>query len=365
MAAAEDPDNLLAVAMPISLVLPCDSAEFGISDGLNALDTARSTKASWGIAEVGADTSPYRGTGVRVAVLDTGIVWEHPAFTGIQRIGRNFTAEGQANDVTDLKGHGTHCAGTIFGRDVDNVRIGVAPGVPTGIVGKVLNKFGKGTTTGLLKALQWAVGEQQANVVSVSVGFDFPQMQTQLVDSGFPEKLATSMALKSYRENLRLFDTLVTFLLQESARNLGAVIVAAAGNESRRHLDPEFVIDTTFPAAASPSIVSVGATLSGEKGIGIAPFSNANPSLCAPGVDIVSADLKDGLVAMSGTSMACPHVAGLAALWWESSAKTVGRATGTLVRAQLIGSARASGLTKVSAFDHGAGRARAPAMLNM
>jgi subtilisin family serine protease len=159
-----------------------------------------------------------------------------------------------------------------------------------------------------------------------------------------------------------MFETLIAFLLQENAESPGAVIVAASGNESLRNKDPQFVIDTTLPASASANIISVGATMQSAGGLGIAPFSNVNPVLCAPGVDIVSANRTGGLVSMSGTSMACPHVAGLAALWWQDSMQNVGMATGGLVRAKVLASALPTGfLAGVGLPDRGAGQAMAPA----
>ncbi|MCP3444542.1 S8 family serine peptidase [Bradyrhizobium sp. CCGUVB14] len=358
--ASKDSANFVAPIMPVALIEPCASIDYGIASTINPIDLATKAKTSWGITEVGADRSSFTGQGVRVAVLDTGIAWKHTAFAGKTKLSRNFTNEGRAHDVTDRNGHGTHCAGTIFGQTIDDIRIGVAPGVQTALIAKVLDKLGRGTTEGVLRALQWAIAEK-SNVISMSLGFDFPAMQEKLVDLGCPPKMATSRALKAYRENLRQFEALIGFLLQEHSESPGAVIAAAAGNESLRHIDPQLVIDASIPAAASTSIVSVGALMRGQSGFTIAPFSNANPTMCAPGVDIVSAGHKGGLVAMSGTSMACPHVAGLAALWWESSAKNVGQASGSLVRAQLLAAANPSGFAAdITIVDRGAGRAAAP-----
>lgn len=94
---------------------------------------------------------------------------EPPAFRGITLIQENFTPD---PDGDDRHGHGTHCAGTIFGRDVDGERIGVARGVETALIGKVLDRHGRGSTAGVLRGMQWAE-DQGANVISLSLGFDF------------------------------------------------------------------------------------------------------------------------------------------------------------------------------------------------
>ena len=83
---------------------------------------AKAPKLSWGISAVNATKSKLTGAGVTVAVLDTGIDPDHPAFKGVELVIKNFTSE----LGNDLDGHGTHCAGTIFGRDVKGTRIGVA-----------------------------------------------------------------------------------------------------------------------------------------------------------------------------------------------------------------------------------------------
>lgn len=357
--AARDPANVVAPVMPVALITPLRPAKYGLLSEGNPLTLAAGEKSSWGIGGVGADTSGLTGAGVTVAILDTGIDAGHKAFEGVNLVRRNFSGA-DVDDTTDHQGHGTHCAGTVFGRDVEDVRIGVARGVKTAIIGKVLDDKGRGSTASVLKALHWA-GGQGANIISMSLGFDFPGMQEQLVNAGRPKKLATSMALKAYRENLRMFDTLLSFLMLENPASAGLVVVAASGNESMRHIDPNFVIDTSLPAAASANIISVGAISRVNALYGIAPFSNVNPVLCAPGVDIVSAKTGGGLTAMSGTSMACPHVAGLAALWWEWALKNQGNVTGGVVRAKVLASAQAGGFVSgVGYTDRGSGRATAP-----
>jgi subtilisin family serine protease len=357
--AKRDPSNTVAPVMPVALIKPAEPADYAMASLVDAVAVAQAAKGSWGIGATGADTSDLTGEGVVVAILDTGIDREHTAFAGVDLETRKNFSGGDSADVDDRHGHGTHCAGTAFGRDVNGTRIGVARGVQKAIIGKVLDDQGRGSTAAVLKALHWAAGEG-ANVVSLSLGFDFPGMAEQLRQADRPEKLAVSMALKAYRDNLRMFDALLTFLMLENPASPGLVVVAASGNESMRNLDPNFVIDTSLPAAASANILSVGAIQRNGDLFGIAPFSNVNPVLSAPGVDIVSAKSGGGLVALSGTSMACPHVAGLAALYWQQAARA-GVATGNVVRGRLIAGAQAVGFPEtVGPVDRGVGMARVP-----
>jgi subtilisin family serine protease len=359
-----DPANkIVTPSIPVCLVEPLSTDDPSLAKlplQHDPMAEAMADKVTWGITAIGADQSPYTGQDVRVAVLDTGIRAGHPAFHGVQFIRENWTGDGS----DDGHGHGTHCAGTIFGRDVMGVRIGVARGVKTALIGKVLDDSGRGSTTAVLRGLHWA-WTQKANVISMSLGFDFPALQTRLVESGRPAKLATSMALKAYRENLIAFSTLIDLITQENADSVGAVVVAASGNESLRLQDQNFVIDTSLPAAATPEIISVGAAMRTDGGLVIAPFSNINPVLCAPGFAVVSANVNDGLSALNGTSMACPHVAGAATLWWEYATKQIGKATASSVRALVVGRARTSGFAEtVTHFDRGAGRVTAPTSIS-
>jgi len=272
-----DPANVVGPVMPLVLVAPCRNADYGLPE-VDALEAAAG--AAWGIGDIGADATDETGAGVRVAVLDTGIDDAHPAFAGVDlRTSRNFIGGG-GTDVTDRHGHGTHCAGTLFGRSVGETRIGVAPGITEALIGKVLDDKGHGTTGGLLDALYWAGLEKRVDVISMSLGFDFPGMRERLMkEEGLPPTLATSRTLTAYRENLRAFETMFNLITQEGSGNPGVVIVAASGNESLRNRNPKFVIDATLPGAASPNVISVGATMRVPDGIGIAPFSNINPVL--------------------------------------------------------------------------------------
>lgn len=341
---ARDPSvRGVARVMPIALIHPVASAE------------AAGATASWGVAAVKADVSAFTGAGVAVAVLDTGIDAGHPAFAGVDLTEQDFSGSGDG----DRNGHGTHCAGTIFGRDVKGVRIGIARGVTRALVGKVLDDSGSGSSDAMFAAMQWAVREG-AQVISMSVGFDFPGYAAQLQRGGMPPALATSRALEAYRSNIRMFDALMDMIEANAQFSPSGVVVAAAGNESRADQDPDFRIGASLPAAAL-GVLAVGAVQEGSDGRRIASFSNTFPQLCAPGVDIVSARAGGGLASMSGTSMACPHVAGVAALWWEAVRQRNGAASPQLVAANVVASARPQALRPdVAPADRGAGMATAP-----
>lgn len=314
------------------------------------------TSGNWGVGAVKADSSSCTGDGVTVAVLDTGIDASHPAFQGVEIVEKDFTGTGNG----DGNGHGTHCAGIIFGRDVNGVRIGVACGVKRALIGKVLTNSGSGSTDMILKGIQWAV-QEGAQVVSMSLGFDFGSTVKYGLEQGLPVEVATSKALEAYRGNLRMFDELMRFIGAEQNLGLGAVIAAAAGNESLTDKNPDFRVAASLPAAAE-DVIAVGALQQGADGLSVAPFSNTYPQISAPGVGIVSAKFGGGLVALSGTSMACPHVAGVAALWWEWLRKAKLRATASIVTAKLLANARTGGLTADAVpADYGVGLVTAPA----
>jgi len=335
----------IAPTMPISLIRPLAA-------------TAANLDEIWGLAAVKADTSPYSGDGVTVAVLDTGINKTHPAFAGMEDriVQKDFT--GTSDE--DNQGHGTHCAGTIFGRDVDGKRIGIARNVSKVLIGKVLSDDGSGNSNMIFAGIQWAV-EQGAHVISMSLGFDFPGSVQRMNEQGWPVDLATSTSLESYRANLRMFDALMQMIKARAAFGYEPVVVAATGNESKTQINPDYKIAASLPAAAE-GVISVGALQRNGDWFEVAPFSNIFPEVSAPGVNIVSANFEGGLRALSGTSMACPHVAGVAALWWEQLSKSGNvKPSGKLVVDFLRGKARADVFAaNVAIGDRGAGLVTAP-----
>jgi subtilisin family serine protease len=341
----------VAPVMPTSLVRPVGDDEIDVDA---AADDAPGGVA-WGLTAVGADTSARTGAGVTVAILDTGIDSSHSAFTGVTLVQEDFSGSGNG----DQQGHGSHCAGTVLGRDVDGTRIGVARGVERALIGKVLGDDGSGDSDMLFRGMQWAV-QQGAQVISMSLGFDFPGLVKRLVDGGWPADLATSRALESYRANLRMFDALMSMIAAQVDFTGGVVVVAASGNESRRQVDPDYEIGVSLPAAAE-GVLSTGALGRSADGLVVAPFSNTFPQWSGPGVGVLSVEAGGGLVSFSGTSMATPHAAGVAALWWEDVRESPLPQSAPTVTARMLAAADLSALAQsVDVADRGVGLVRAP-----
>ncbi|HEY0152292.1 MAG TPA: S8 family serine peptidase [Longimicrobium sp.] len=344
-----DPEAVVvARPMPVALIEPVPLATASAaSEPIHG--------ATWGVFATGALQSPYTGDGVTVAVLDTGIDAKHEAFNGIDLVQRDFTSEGNG----DTDGHGTHVAGTIFGQTVQGVRYGVAPGVRRALIGKVLGARRTATTVELAGAVQWAA-DGGASVINMSLGFDFPGMVRELVKQGFPVDLATSRALAQYRDNIRFFDALLQLLRARAAQSAGALLVSAAGNESRRQLRPDYTIDVAPPAAGDGvlAVAALGTAGAPHDNLSVAPFSNVRAAVAAPGAEIYSAKTGGGYTVLSGTSMASPHVAGVAALWAERQLQLNGRVNVLSLDAQLRGNARR--LPNASYADVGDGLITAP-----
>ena len=345
----------VARSMKMSLIEPVG----GQSDA--ASRPADDDDRGWGVRAVGALGNKYSGRGVKVAVLDTGIDAKHPAFNGVTLIEKDFTAKKGEDDsrCPDAHGHGTHCAGTLFGRDVGGVRIGVAPGVERAMIGKVVGENGGGSTEQLYAAIDWAA-DQGAHIISMSLAIDFAGYAEELQqDEKMPFKLAISQALTAYRENILFFDNLVGFL--KNRLKTRSLLIAAAGNDSLRDERPDFEITAGLPAATN-GIIAVGALRRTANGcLEVADFSNIGVDVAAPGTAIYSAKPGGELGYNAGTSMAAPHVAGVAALWAEKLRDETGRVDSEVLSAKLIGLATRHGLVDGSApLKIGAGLVQAP-----
>ena len=234
---------------------------------------------SWGVRKIDAPSvwaSGNKGTKIKVAVLDTGIAAENP---DLHVIGGVSFVSGVAG-WNDDNGHGTHCAGIIAALDNGLGVVGVAPEAALYAV-KVLDKNGAGAVSNIINGIEWCI-TQKIQVISMSFGSS-----------------TSSAALNAECEK---------------AYNAGIVLVAAAGNAGPQ---PNTL---GYPAKYS-SVISVGATMSNDE---IAPFSSRGPelSVAAPGVGINSTYLNNMYLPMSGTSMACPHVAGTVALVLENKTCT-------------------------------------------
>jgi len=294
-----------------------------IADAVRAAAFNEST-LTWGLQITKAGRSRYSGKGIRVAVLDTGLDLGHPDFGRRRITSRSFIA-GQS--VQDGHGHGTHCIGTSCGpcQPGRPPRYGIAWNAEI-FVGKVLSNQGSGADGGILAGIDWAV-QNRCHVVSMSLGA--PVLPGQSYSPIY--EAAASRALRG-----------------------GTLIVAAASNDSAR---PGVVRPVGRPANC-PSIMAVGAL---DSSLGIAPFSNGgingsggNVDIVGPGVNIHSSWPRPiSYNRISGTSMATPHVAGIAALLAEANPSARGEALWNL----LIRYARRLALPT---RDVGAGLVQAP-----
>ncbi|MFL6194672.1 MAG: S8 family serine peptidase [Thermoanaerobaculia bacterium] len=249
----------------------------------------------WGLSVTDAPARGERGgRDIKVAVIDSGI-GPHGSLRVVD--GKNLIREEAADAWQDLDGHGTHCAGVIAALAVAASTWGYAPNVSLYALRVFGGPDGGGFASDIGDAIDWAV-EAGCDIVSMSL---------------------TSETASSYMRGKI-----------EKATDRGVLCVAAAGNEGGavgypakfRNVVGVSAIgkEGTFPAD-SVHADALGAVRSGDQQYFFASFSNRGEEidLCGPGVAITSTLPGESFAAWDGTSMACPHIAGIAALALEAS----------------------------------------------
>lgn len=268
---------------------------------ISAFDT-QVNPPSWGLDRIDQANLPLNqayssnstGAGVTAYVIDTGIVISHSDFTGRASVG--FDAFG--GDGIDCNGHGTHVAGTIGGETY-----GVAKDVNLVAV-RVLDCNGSGSTSGVINGISWVTNNaQKPAVANMSLG-------------GAKSKALNTAVANSIKSDI-------------------AYAVAAGNNNTNA---------CNASPASEPTALTVGATQSDDKR---ASYSNYGSclDLFAPGTDITST-WSDGLTkTISGTSMATPHVAGVAALYLQANPMaTVSQVSSALINATVANKVTNAGL---------------------
>ena len=264
-------------------------------------------RVAWGLDATGVLSSAHTGRGIRVAILDTGIDTGHPDFVDRAILSRSFLA---GLSCEDGNGHGTSCAGVACGPAQPSAgpRYGIACAADL-CIARVLDENACGTDGGVLAGIDWAVRNECA-VVCLSVGAP--------VQIGDPcHSLYEEIAARALRA--------------------GSFLIAPAGNTSQR---PDTVAPVEHPANC-PSILAVGAV---DEHLAVAPFSNGglnrgdgNVDIVAPGIAIASAAPRPTLYQSgSGTSMAAPFVAGIAALLAEAQPQARGAALRALLLERIL-----------------------------
>jgi subtilisin family serine protease len=298
----------------------------GLADGpiATTLPLADTQLATWGLQATRILSSRYAGRGIRVAILDTGVDLEHPDFAGRTIVSQSFVT---GLPVDDGNGHGTFCAGVACGPQQPGQppRYGIAFGADL-YIAKVLDDNAGGTDGNILAGIDWAVRNNCA-VISMSLG------SPVAVGDSYPHVYE-----------------------QVAARALaaGSLLIAPAGNASQR---PETIAPVEHPANC-PSILAIGAL---DPSFAVAPFSNGGlnrnggeVNLAAPGIAIFSAAPRPTLYqTASGTSMAAPYAAGIAALLAEANPAARGAALQALLLQSFVA-------LVAPARDVGAGLVQAP-----
>lgn len=254
----------------------------------------------------------FKGQGIKVAVIDTGIDDTHPDFAGRIVASKSFVGDSARDD----NGHGSHVAGIIAGSGAKSggKYVGVAPEASL-YVAKVLRANGSGAMSGVMSGIEWAVLEQKVQVINLSLG-----------GSGSCDGT----------------DALST-MCDEAVQQAGVVVCVAAGNEG-----PE--TKTVGSPGCARRVITIGATDDTDR---IANFSSRGPTadgrtkpdIVFPGVGIIAPQaagtrlgrvVEEGYVSADGTSMATPHAAGVAALMLQANPNLSAEQVKTLMMAAAV-----------------------------
>ncbi|PTL37487.1 S8 family peptidase [Alkalicoccus saliphilus] len=234
----------------------------------------------WGIDRLEAPSihsSGLTGSGVSVAVLDTGIEASH---SDLNVQGGESFVSGEPDPYSDSNGHGTHVAGTVGALDNSHGVLGVAPAADLYAV-KVLGAEGGGTLDGIIAGIEWSIASDM-DVINMSLGTP-----------------THSQAMETASNN---------------AADAGILVIAAAGNDGTNWFGSNTI---NYPARYD-SVMAVGALDSNDNR---ASFSSVGNELevMAPGADINSTYPGNSYASLNGTSMAAPHAAGAAALMMDNN----------------------------------------------
>jgi subtilisin len=225
----------------------------------------------WGVMKIGAPSAWERATGkgVRVGIVDTGVNVNHPDLH--YNIQGGFDAISETEEVIDDNGHGTHVAGTIAALDNNFGVVGVAPEAHI-YAAKSFDSKGRGMASDIIQGIEWCIA-QGVHIINMSFGTSESSKALQLAIS--------------------------------KAAEAGIILIAASGNSGGQN--------TVLYPARDPHVVAVAACTKEDR---IAEFSSSGPEvdITGPGEDIYSTYRGQRYKTLSGTSMACPHVSGTAAL---------------------------------------------------
>ncbi len=310
-------------AQPRVAQVDLDVQFLGLQAHLKPRPAAAPAGVEWGVQRVRAPqvwAMGYTGQGIVIANLDTGVRWQHSALKPRYRGWDGTTADHNYNwfdaasgtnpparEPEDLTGHGTHTVGTSNGDDGAGNQIGVAPGARWIACRNMEGPSGIGSVARYTACFQFALAptDLDGNHPNTALAADITS-NSWACDPNYGE------------QGCEVPTALVT--VTQALRDAGIMVIAAAGNSG-----PSCGSISLAPATLDQAF-SVGATNSSDQ---IANFSSRGPSsltgrlkpdVVAPGVSVRSAyGLPNGYAFLSGTSMATPHVAGVAALVWSAA----------------------------------------------